>query len=463
MLPVIALIGRPNVGKSTIFNQLTRRRDAIVADTPGVTRDRQYGQGQIGESAFLVIDTGGIIDSARGMDKNMLAQTHAAIAEADLLFFIVDAKAGLQANDQQIAELLRHSHKPITLVVNKIDGVNVELDCADFFQLGFVNICYISAAHNRGISDLISLTFADIETPVPVPESHDGVIKVAVIGKPNVGKSTLINRILGEERVVVYDQPGTTRDSIFIPFTKNQQEYILIDTAGVRRRGRITDALEKFSVIKTLQALQQAHVAILLFNARDGITEQDLKMLGHVLDAGKSFILAMNQWDGLSEHERKHIKSEIDRRLSFIVYAKLHFISALHGSGVGLLLDAVNEVYQSAMTPLQSSYLTKILQNAVERSPPPIAKGRRIKLRFAHPMKQNPPTIKIHGTQTSRLPGFYQRYLTNFFREALQLVGTPVVLHFADSENPFKDQHNKPTVRQIRKKRRLMKHVKKRK
>lgn len=463
MLPVIALVGRPNVGKSTIFNCLTRSRDAIVADIPGVTRDRQHGHGKLGDKPFLVVDTGGVGEIEHVVDQTMLDQTCAAIAEADYLFFIVDAQVGLTAADQDIAKVLRQSEKPVRVVINKTEGIDVETECTEFFKLGFEEFSHIAAAHNRGMRELISTALMDIPEQEPEAPSSQDAIKVAIVGRPNVGKSTLINRILGEERVVVFDLPGTTRDSIDVPFSKDEQDYILIDTAGVRRRSRVSDVLEKFSIIKTLQSIQEANVVLILFNAKEGIGEQDLRMLGHVLDAGKSFMIIINQWDGLSANERDQIKSELDRRLTFVAYAKQYFISALHGTGVGLLLGEVKKIYKSATQELSTSYLTKLLETAVERFPPPLSRGRRIKLRFAHPAGLNPPTIKIHGTQTTRLRESYQRYLMNYFRESLKLIGTPVVLQFADSENPFKEQRNKPTERQIKKKRRLLKHVKKNK
>lgn len=463
MLPIIALVGRPNVGKSTLFNCLTRTRDAIVADIPGVTRDRQYGRGRVGDKAFLVIDTGGVGEVEHVVDQTMLDQTCAAIAEADRIFFVLDAQTGLTAADQEIANNLRQSEKPITVVVNKTEGFNTNNECTEFFQLGFGQLHYISAAHNRGINDLVNTALADLTQLEEASPTANKAIKVAFVGRPNVGKSTLTNRLLGEDRVVVFNQPGTTRDSIYIPFKKDDQDYILIDTAGVRRRARVSDTLEKFSIIKTLQAIQAANVVIVLFNAKEGIGEQDLRMLGHVLEAGRAFIIAINQWDGLTPNERERIKTELARRLRFVPYAEQFFISALHGTNVGLLLAAVKKAYKAATQEMVSSYLTKLLEAAVESHPPPLIRGRRAKLRFAHPTGTNPPTIKIHGNQTSRLPEAYQRYLMNYFREALKMVGTPVVLQFSDSDNPFKGRRNKPTERQIKKKRRLIRHVKKKK
>lgn len=470
MLPVIALIGRPNVGKSTIFNRLTRTRDAIVADIPGVTRDRQCGYGRLGEHPFLVVDTGGFGAMSEAIDTPMLAQMYAAIHEATIVFFIVDAQTGLTAGDLELAAILRQAEKPITLVINKSEGLDVDIKCTEFFQLGFKEYAYISAAHNQGLYELVSTTLApETETQTDIESEMMDVevdkrtrpIKVAIVGRPNVGKSTLTNRLLGEERVVVFDQPGTTRDSIHIPFQLYDKHYILIDTAGVRRRSRIDDRLEKFSVIKTLQAIQEADIIIVLLNARDGIGEQDLRLLGHVLQAGRSFLIAINQWDGLSPDQRQRVKAELDRRLDFVPYAEQFFISAKHGTGVGLLLPAVNKIYKAITQDLPSSFLTKCLETAVERFPPPLVRGRRIKLRFAHPVGQVPPTIKIHGNQTSHLPESYHRYLMNYFRTTLKMVGTPIVLQFADSVNPFKEQRNKPSERQIKKKHRLIKHVKK--
>lgn len=448
MLPVIALVGRPNVGKSTLFNRLTKSRDALVLDMPGVTRDRQYGEGKVGSKPYIVIDTGGIMDDARGLDEKMLKQSELAIQEADYVLFLVDARQGLTPGDQKIAQHLRERGKPTFLIVNKTDGFDENIAVSDFYQLGMGEPLPIAAAHGRGVTGLMEqITQEFPDEIVEEKENQERDVKVAIIGKPNVGKSTLVNRILGEERVVVYDQPGTTRDSIALPFERQGKHYTLIDTAGVRRRGKITETIEKFSVVKTLQAIKEANVVIFMIDARENVTEHDLNLLGFVLDSGRALIIAVNKWDGLTQEQKDNVKSEIDRRLRFVDYARVHFISALHGTGVGDLYGFVDEAYDSAMVDMPTRRLTDILERAVHDSAPPVTgSGHRIKLRYAHAGGHNPPRIIIHGNQVNKLPGHYKRYLANYFRDTLKLKGTPLTVEFKMGDNPFfKDERKLET------------------
>ncbi|RMG33817.1 MAG: ribosome biogenesis GTPase Der [Gammaproteobacteria bacterium] len=464
MLPVIALVGRPNVGKSTLFNQLTRSRDALVADQPGLTRDRQYGIGRLGDRPYLVVDTGGISGDRDGIDALMEKQVLAAIDEADHLLFLVDARDGLTAGDELIAERLRRTGKPVALVVNKTDGLDPLAVASEFHALGLGDPRPIAAAQGRGVRSLIEgvlATLPPIQATVEEARDERG-IQIAVVGRPNVGKSTLINRLLGEERVVAYDRPGTTRDSIFIPFETEGRRYTLIDTAGVRRRARIHEAIEKFSVIKTLQAIEQANVVLLVLDAQQGISEQDATLAGHVLDSGRALVVVINKWDGLAPEEREHVKAEMQRRLPFLGFAEWHFVSALHGSGVGHLMEAVDAAYRAAMIDLPTPELTRVLEEAVAEHQPPLVRGRRIKLRYAHQGGKNPPIIVIHGNQVDQLPATYQRYLVNRFREAFRLRGTPLRIELRAGKNPYEGRRNKLTKRQVGKRRRLMKHVKRR-
>jgi GTP-binding protein len=465
MIPVIAIVGRPNVGKSTLFNQLTRTRDALVADMPGVTRDRQYGEGKVGDKPFIVIDTGGIAGEEFGINGLTKAQVKLALQEADKVVFLVDARAGLTADDTAIAQELRQLGKPIHTVVNKIDGLDEEEALHDFYELGLGALIPISSAHNVGTHELVDELLQEYElaTDEFTSEPEDAGIKVAIIGRPNVGKSTLVNRILGENRVIISDEAGTTRTSIYIPFTHDNQQYTLIDTAGVRRRGRVFEAVEKFSVIKTLQAIKSCNVAVLVINARDNITEQDLRLLGFILEAGKAVVIAINKWDGMDSYDRERVRVEIDRRLGFADFARMHFISALYGSGVGELYESIQEAYASANCEMTSTRLTRILEQAVADYQPPMSHGRRIKLRYAHPGGHNPPVIVIHGNQTDKLPESYRRYLTNTYREVLHIVGCPIRLEFRSGDNPYADKKNELTERQVKKKRRLMQHIKSRK
>ncbi len=464
MLPVIALVGRPNVGKSTLFNRLTRSRDALVADQPGLTRDRQYGVGRLGARPYVVVDTGGISGDRQGVDVLMEQQVQRAIGEADRVMFIVDARDGLTGADQAIAEGLRRTGKPITVVVNKTDGLDYDAISGEFFGLGLGEPVPIAAAHNRGVHALINKVLAALpDTDELVVEAPDPGIQIAVVGRPNVGKSTLVNRLLGEERVVAFDQPGTTRDSIFIPFESSGRRYTLIDTAGVRRRGRISEAVEKFSVIKTLQAIEQANVVLLVLDAQQGISDQDAGLAGHVVESGRAVVVVINKWDGLSSDERERVKGEMQRRLLFLDFADWRFVSALHGSGVGHLLGAVDAAYEAATRDLKTPELTRILEEAVHEHQPPLVQGRRIKLRYAHQGGQNPPIIVVHGNQTAAVPASYQRYLMNRFRSVLNLRGTPLRIEFRTGENPYAGRRNPLTDRQRRKRGRLMRFVRKNK
>lgn len=458
MLPVVALVGRPNVGKSTLFNRLTRSRDALVADYPGLTRDRQYGQAEVEEHPFIVIDTGGIHGDEEGIDALMAEQSLMAVEEADAVLFMVDARAGLTSADEAIAAYLRKQDKTVFLVANKVDGIDADSAVAEFYALALGDkVHQIAAAHGRGVTQLLTLALTPHiealtqsseqdgevnedgmidEESIDAPEENDK-IKLAIIGKPNVGKSTLTNRILGEERVVVYDMPGTTRDSVYIPMERNGREYTLIDTAGIRRRKNVTDVVEKYSVIKTLRAIEDANVCLLIIDAREGITDQDLSLLGFILEAGRSLVLAVNKWDGLDEDVKDRIKSELDRRLGFIDFARIHFISALHGTGVGHLYESVEEAFVSATKRISTSMVTKILDMAIFDHQPPMHNGRRIKLKYAHAGGYNPPIIVIHGNQAKHLPPSYKRYLMNYYRKSLKIMGTPIKIEFRETSNPF--------------------------
>jgi len=461
MKPVIALVGRPNVGKSTLFNCLTRSRDALVADQPGMTRDRKYGTGRVGDRPYLVIDTGGLSGEEEGIDELMAGQAWQAVEEADVILFLVDARDGLLAGDDEIARKLRASGKPVYLVVNKIDGTNADMVLADFYALGLGEPTGITASHGRGVQSLMETVLAGLPEPEEEEDEEDMGIKIAVLGRPNVGKSTLINRILGEERVLAYDMPGTTRDSILVPFERRGQKYTFIDTAGVRRRARVHDKLEKFSIIKALQAIEAAQVVVLVIDAHEGISEQDARLLGFVLDAGRALVIAVNKWDGLEKSERERIKAELQRRLQFVDFARLYFISALHGTGVGDLFEPIRRAYASATRQFSTPELTRILEQAVEEHQPPLVRGRRIKLRYAHQGGRNPPVIVIHGNQTKDVPAAYRRYLANVFRKALRLEGTPIRIDFRTGANPYQGRKNKLTKHQIDKRQRLKRHVQK--
>lgn len=463
--PTVAIVGRPNVGKSTLFNCLTRSKAAIVHDQPGVTRDRQYGVNKIGERAFIVIDTGGVGESPEEIDTFIARQVEEALKEADVILFIVDARAGLTASDELLAKKLRACSKPLVITVNKIDGLDENVACGEFYALGFAELVPIAASHGRGMTKLVGsiVTHFPPEESISDDQIAEEGIKVAVVGRPNVGKSTLINRLLGEERVVVSNLPGTTRDSIFIPFTRRDQAYTLIDTAGVRRRSRVKESLEKFSIIKTLQAIQAAHVVIFIVDAQEGVVDQDLHLLDFVVDAGKSLLIAVNKWDGLTAYQKDRVRVDLERRLAFVSFAQWHFISALHGTGVGELYPTISAIYKAANQELSTPLLSRLLKTMTEAHQPPLVRGRRIKLRYAHPGGRNPPIIVIHGNQLDRLPKSYERYLENSFRDALHLVGTPIRIELRASENPYSGIRNTLTPHQKYKRQRLMRFVKKRK
>lgn len=472
IVPVIAIVGRPNVGKSTLFNQLTRTRDALVVDLPGVTRDRQYGEGRVGLKPFIVIDTGGLGmagaahgDGSDDIEGLMASQSWVAIQEADIIFFMVDGRSGLTPVDHSLAQALRKLAKPLQLVVNKTDGLDPDLAVSDFFQLGLNEPIAIAASHGRGVLHLMEIALAHIaereNVETDAVHSLSNNIQLAIVGRPNVGKSTLVNRILGEERVVVFDSPGTTRDSIAIPFTRQNQEYTIIDTAGVRRRARISEVVEKFSVVKALQAIEACDVAILVIDAIEGITDQDLGLLGFVIETGKSLVIAVNKWDGLSVDHKETVKRTLIYRLQFAEFAKIHYISALHGTGVGNLFGSVRAAYKASVKELSTSVLTQVLEQAVKKHTPPIVHGRRIKLRYAHAGGHKPPLIIIHGNQTEHVPLSYKRYLMSTFRRVLGLEGTPIRIDFKTGVNPFAGKRNVLTPRQVHKRKRLKKYIQK--
>jgi GTP-binding protein len=467
MLPVMVIVGRPNVGKSTLFNALTRSRDALVADRPGVTRDRHYGVGRAGDRRFVVVDTGGLSTDADPVARLTSSQARRAVAEADTVLLLVDAREGLNAEDQRIAEELRGTGKPLLLVANKVDGLDPDGALAEFHALGLERVVAISAAHRRGLQSMVRAALEAMpearqdESPEREP-STDGGIRVAVVGRPNVGKSTLVNRLTGSERVVTHDAPGTTRDSVEVPFERDGQAFTLIDTAGLRRRSRVDDAVEKFSAVKTLQAIEACQVVVLMLYARDGVTDQDAHLLGLVLEAGRAVVLAANKWDGLDAERRRRMRDELARRLRFVDFASLVTVSALHGSGLGELLTAVRQAHAAATARLPTPDLTRVLQAAVARTPPPAVRGRRIKLRYAHQGGTAPPRVVIHGNQLDALPAHYRRYLERVFREAFALQGTPVVLELRTGHNPFEGRRNRLTPRQERKRKRLMRRVKRR-
>jgi GTP-binding protein len=460
MLPVVAIVGRPNVGKSTLFNALTRTRDALVADMPGVTRDRQYGISRVGATACVLVDTGGLVSKAEGIDYLTAQQVHQAIEESSLVLFMVSARDGLTVEDESVAASLRQHGKPVLLVANKTDGTDPLISVAEFAALGMGDALPIAAAHRRGVEALMegvgeALPHAQPEPPAP----EDDRLRVAIIGRPNVGKSTLVNRLLGEERVMSFDLPGTTRDSISMEMERDGLRYELIDTAGVRRRSRVSDAVEKFSVIKALQAIERAHVAVLLLDAREGLTDQDTTLLGHVLEQGKALVIGLNKWDGLDQEHREHVLGGLERKLQFVPWARRIRLSALHGSGVRELMDAVTEAWRSATAELPTTELTRVLQQAYEAHQPAMSKGRAARLRYAHAGGRLPPRIVIHGNRTGTIQASYRRYLENTFIRHFRLRGTPVVIEFRDGENPYKDRKNVLTDRQLAKRRRLRKHT----
>jgi GTP-binding protein len=445
MKPVIALVGRPNVGKSTLFNRLTRSRDALVADLPGLTRDRHYGEGRGGERPYLVIDTGGFEPVAKeGIMFEMAKQTKQAVAEADIVVFIVDGRQGLTPHDKTITDFLRKSGRSVMLVVNKSEGMKYTSVTADFYELGMGDPYVISAAHGDGVMDLVNEALDLVEKQRPseeeVPEEKQQSIKLAIVGRPNVGKSTLVNTLLGEERVIAFDMPGTTRDSISIEFEREGKSYTLIDTAGIRRRGKVFEAIEKFSVVKTLQSISEANVVLLLLDAQQEISEQDAHIAGFILESGRALVVGVNKWDGLTSDKRDEIKMDLERKLNFLSFAKFHFVSALKSTGIGPLMKSVDSAYKAAMSNLSTPKLTRALIEAVEHQQPRRKGSIRPKMRYAHQGGQNPPIVVIHGTALEGIDDNYKRYLEKHFRETFSLVGTPLRIELRSGKNPFAKQ-----------------------
>jgi GTP-binding protein len=436
MLPVVAIVGRPNVGKSTLFNALTRTRDAIVADIPGVTRDRQYGYARLGAVPCVLIDTGGLVDNPSGIESQMRTQTEKALEECDRVIFLADARAGLTAQDHYVAGQLRRAGKPVTLAINKAEGLDADMVAADFQALGMGAPQSIAAAHGQGCRELIDTVLSGL-TAGASPAEDTSAIRVAIIGRPNVGKSTLVNRLLGEERVIASEQPGTTRDSIMVPFRRDGRDFMLVDTAGMRRRSRVDDAIERASVARTLQAIAEAHAVVMVLDAHDSVGEQDASVLGQALERGRVLLIAVNKWDGIPADQREEIRRQLSLKLDFVPYAPQHFISARHGTGVGELARDVVRGYDAAMRAMSTPQLTKVLERAIEAHQPPLVRGRRIKLRYAHQGGRNPPRIIIHGNQTVSVPDAYRRYLANVYRDAFDLYATPVAIDFRSEANPY--------------------------
>jgi GTPase len=440
MKPTLALVGRPNVGKSTLFNRLTRTRDALVADMPGLTRDRHYGHGRVGDRDYLVVDTGGFEPRAKdGILREMAQQAEAAIAESDMLLFIVDGRAGLTPQDEAIAERLRKSGRPLLLVVNKAEGMNQAMVSAEFHQLGLGEPLVISAAHGDGVRDLVDHALAPFPQGAETEDETRGP-RVAIVGRPNVGKSTFINAMLGEERVIAFDMPGTTRDAIEIPFERDGRAYTLIDTAGLRRKGKVFEAVEKFSVIKTLQAIEACNVVVLMLDASLDVSDQDAHIAGFVVESGRALVIAVNKWDAVDSYRRELIKQDINRKLNFLGFARLHFISALNGEGIGGVLTSVDKAYAAAMIKLTTPKLTRALQNALEKQAPPRHGLFRPKMRYAHQGGSNPPIIVIHGNALDHVPDSYTRFLERSFMDAFKLKGTPLRILYKTSKNPFADK-----------------------
>jgi GTP-binding protein len=463
MLPVVALVGRPNVGKSTLFNVLTRTRDALVADLPGLTRDRHYGVCRLGDREFVVVDTGGLTDDKEGIGALTARQVDFAIEEADIVVLVVDARDGLLPRDRTIVDGLRRSEKTMLLAVNKIDGVDENTASAEFSRLGIAVQLPTSAANGRGVPGLVEALLQRLPAvdPDETAANTQRGARVAIVGRPNVGKSTLINRLLGEDRLVVSEVAGTTRDSISVTLERDGKQYTLVDTAGVRRRARVEEAVEKFSVIKTLQSIAAANIVVVLLDAREGVSEQDATVIGHVLDEKRALVIAVNKWDGLSTYEREQCKSSLSRKLDFVAYARVVTISALHGSGIAELMRAIDRAYTSTTREFGSAELTRALEKAYESYQPPLVRGHAPKLRFAHPGGTNPPTIVIHGSRTKGVGDGYRRYLENFFRKRFKLEGTPIRIEFRENENPFAGRKNELTERQVRKRRRLIRKARK--
>jgi GTPase len=488
---VIALVGRPNVGKSSLFNALTYTRDALVADFPGLTRDRHYGVVRRGSEPFILIDTGGITDTAEKLTQQMRQQALKALDEADVVVLLLDGKDGVLGGDRDIAQLCREAGKQALLVVNKIDVTNQDVVLNDAFSLGLGAALTVSAAHKQGLEELTEALIEAIPAelrapPAPEPEEEDpfaepspedvltpaqkrkaaelerlqGPLRVTVVGRPNAGKSTLINRLLGDERLIASDLPGTTRDAIDVAISRDGRDYVFVDTAGIRRKSKVNETIEKFSVVKTLHAIQRSHVAVLLLDAHEGIADQDAAILGHILDAGRALVIAVNKWDGLRDDQRSLVERELERRLDFCSYAQRVFISGLHGSGLRELMRAINQTGQSLQRKFSSKDLSDALALAQTEHQAPMSRGRSPKLRHAHIGSRLPLSIVIHGSKTATLPDSYKRYLEGFFRAHFRLVGTPIRLEFRDGENPYAGKKNELTDRQVRRKRRLIRHVK---
>ncbi|MFC7300224.1 ribosome biogenesis GTPase Der [Cognatiluteimonas weifangensis] len=463
MLPLVALVGRPNVGKSTLFNALTRTRDALVHDAPGVTRDRNYGVcRQDPVRPFVLVDTGGIAGSEEGLAGATARQSRAAAEEADLILFVVDGREGASALDDAVLAWLRKTAKPVYLVVNKTDGIDAQAALGEFARYGIKDMFGVSSAHRQGLDGLLARVLQVLpgDGDAPILDEDPERIRIAFVGRPNVGKSTLVNRILGEERMIASDVPGTTRDSIAVDIERDGRKYRLVDTAGLRRKSRVEEAVEKFSIVKTLQAIEHCQVAVILLDAGEGVTEQDAGVLGAVLDAGRALVVAVNKWDGQSDYQRQQTQALLARKLAFVDWAEAVRISALHGSGLRELFRAIHRAHASAMRQFGTAEVTRALEAAVEAHPPPIVRGHAPKLRFAHPGGENPPTFVVHGNRLRALPDSYRRYLENFFRKRFKLVGTPVRFVFKEGENPYKDRKNVLSERQVAKKQRLIRHVK---
>lgn len=444
MKPVLALVGRPNVGKSTLFNRLTQSRDAIVADFAGLTRDRHYGNGRLGRREFIVIDTGGFEPTAEsGIYKEMAKQTRQAVAESDVVIFVVDARGGISAQDHDIANYLRKLGKPTVLVANKAEGMQQGLQLVEFFELGLGEVLPVSAAHGQGVRSLVEEALDKLGIPEPdddAPDEDSGVIRLAVAGRPNVGKSTLINAWLGEERLVAFDMPGTTRDAISVPFERNGQKFELIDTAGLRRKGKVFEAIEKFSVVKTLQAIEKAHVVLLLLDAEQGVTDQDAHIAGFILESGRSVVLAINKWDAVDAYQRQVVERSVEQRLAFLKFAQMHLISAKKRQGLGPLWKSVAQAHASATRKMPTPVLTRLLQEAIAFQQPQRSGMYRPKMRYAHQGGMNPPVIVIHGNSLEHVNDSYKRFLEGRFRKAFDLVGTPLRIEMKTSDNPYKDQ-----------------------
>ena len=468
MLPLVALVGRPNVGKSTLFNALTRTRDALVHDQPGVTRDRHYGVCRVDDGRpFALVDTGGIADGGVHLVTGDLAgatarQARAGADEADLVLFVVDGREGPSSVDDEILAWLRKASKPVFLVVNKTDGLDSRAALAEFARYGFKDVLAVSSAHRQGIDDLVEAIRERLpeEGAAEVPDDDPQRIRIAFVGRPNVGKSTLVNRILGEERMIASDVAGTTRDSISADLERDGRLYRLVDTAGIRRKSRVDEAVETFSIIKTLESIEHCQVAVVLIDAREGVTDQDASVLGAVLDAGRALVIAVNKWDGLDTYQREQVEALLSRKLAFVPWAEAVRISALHGSGLRELFRAIHRAHGSATKVFSTADVTRAVEIAVEANPPPVVRGHAAKLRFAHPGGESPPTFIVHGTRLRTLPDSYKRYLENFFRKRFKLVGTPVRFLFKEGDNPYKDRKNVLSERQVAKKKRLIRHAK---